>query len=599
MIELYTNNNQDTNKNGIILNPISCTITNKLNESNELEMDLPIDKYGIYKKVIRGSLIKAPTPDFNENQLYRVYDTKKCMSSNSVIVYARHILFDLNKKVIFNKNVQGHGQEVLDKILEDTKFIGISESNITDIRQYKMRNITNVLNGSEEDSFINIWGGEIECNNYNLNIPLKRGSHKGIRVTFGYNLEDIEEEITADEVITRIFPYSGDLVLSGNKPYVDSPLIAKYPEVYEQAIEMNDIKVKERTYDSEGNETTSEDAEGFNTEEEARAEMIKRCKKLYEEGADKVKANYVVKMKDLSKTQEYKKLGYDVLEKIALGDIVHCYNKNIDVEVDARCIGYTFDCINEEYEEIELGQFISGYFDNALTDLDNLYRKIIMEKQYILLRVDSLDNTMHSEIKITEDKIHSEVVNTKEELSSEITQTATEIKAEVKNTKDGLQSQITQNADKIESTVTRVGKAESKIKQNAEEISLKVSSGEEFSSEMKQNVDAFQFLFEEASGNKTEIDRNGITVYKGGFKIKNNNGDTIMWVDSNGVLRANFIGVDDINIYNTKKGKSTFYNCLANMEEIYTDKFSCDRLFVDGKHIYDYIVQVLKDKELL
>ena len=213
MIELYTNNTQDTSKNGVILNPISCTITNKLNESNELEMELPIDKDGFYKEVIRGSLIKVPTPDFEENQLYRVYDTKKCMSSNSIIVYARHILFDLNKKVIFNKNVQGHGQEVLDKILEDTNFTGTSESNIADIRQYKMRNITNVLNGSEEDSFINIWGGEIECNNYNLNIPLKRGSDKGIRVTFGYNLEDIEEEISADEVVTRIFPYSGELVL--------------------------------------------------------------------------------------------------------------------------------------------------------------------------------------------------------------------------------------------------------------------------------------------------------------------------------------------------------------------------------------------------
>lgn len=578
MIELYTNNTQDTSKNGVILNPISCTITNKLNESNELEMELPIDEDGFYKEVIRGSLIKVPNPDFEENQLYRVYDTKKCMSSNSIIVYARHILFDLNKKVIFNKNVQGHGQEVLDKILEDTNFTGTSESNIADIRQYKMRNITNVLNGSEEDSFINIWGGEIECNNYNLNIPLKRGSDKGIRVTFGYNLEDIEEEISADEVVTRIFPYSGELVLSGNKPYVDSPLISKYPEVYEQAIEMSDIKVKERTYDSEGNETTSEDAEGFNTEAEARAEMIKRCKKLYKEGADKVKANYVVKMKDLSKTVEYKRLGYDVLEKIALGDTVHCYNKNIDIEVDARCIGYTFDCINEEYEEIELGQFISGYFDNALTDLDNLYRKIIMEKQYILLRVDSLDNTMHSEIKITEDKIHSEVVNTKEQLSSEITQTANEIKLEVKNTKKNLQSQIDLQAD---------------------EINLKVSKGKDFSSEMKQNVDAFQFLFEEASGSKTEINRDGITVYQGGFKIKNKKGDTIMWVDSNGNLRSNFIGVDDINIYNTSKGSSMFYNCLANMDEIYTDKFSCDRLFVDGKHIYDYIVQVLENKGLI
>ncbi|NFN20140.1 endopeptidase, partial [Clostridium botulinum] len=184
-----------------------------------------------------------------------------------------------------------------------------------------MRSITNVIAGSEEDSFLNIWGGEIECNNYNLNIPLKRGKDRGIRVTFGYNLEDIEEEINSDTLVTRIYPYSGELVLGGNTPYIDSPLIDKYEDVYEQQVEMSDIKVKE----------DPEDKEGFNTEEEARNEMIKRCKKLYENGVDKIKANYKVNMANLKKTMEYKKYGYDVLEKICLGDTVHCYNKNIDI----------------------------------------------------------------------------------------------------------------------------------------------------------------------------------------------------------------------------------------------------------------------------
>ncbi|NFN20120.1 endopeptidase, partial [Clostridium botulinum] len=329
MIQLHLDD-KDTEKNGIILNPISCEISPVLNGEDELEMEIELDKEGIYKYISKERIITVPTPEFYEDQMYRIYDTKKCMSSNSMIVYARHIRFDANKKVIFNKNVQGNGQQVISKILEGTKFTGHSDSNITDIRQYKMRSITNVIAGSEEDSFLNIWGGEIECNNYNFNIPLRRGKDRGIRVTFGYNLEDIEEEINSDEVITRLYPYSGDLVLIGTQ-YVDSPLIGKYKQMYEQCIEMSDIKVKERIYDSDGNETTSPDTEGFDTEKEAREEMIKRCKKLYESGADKIKANYKVNMANLKKTMEYKKYGYDVLEKICLGDTVHCYNKNIDI----------------------------------------------------------------------------------------------------------------------------------------------------------------------------------------------------------------------------------------------------------------------------
>ncbi|NFN20142.1 endopeptidase, partial [Clostridium botulinum] len=104
-------------------------------------------------------------------------------------------------------------------------------------------------------------------------------------------------------------------------------------------------------------------------------------------------ANYKVNMANLKKTMEYKKYGYDVLEKICLGDTVHCYNKNIDIEVSARCISYRWDCINEEYIEIELGEYISNYIDENLNSIDNLYRKIVLEKQYILLKVDSLDNS--------------------------------------------------------------------------------------------------------------------------------------------------------------------------------------------------------------
>ncbi len=428
-------------------------------------MEIKLDKDGIYKYVSRGRIITVPTPEFNNDQMYRIYDTKKCMSSNSMIVYARHIRFDANKKVIFNKNVQGNGQQVISKILENTKFTGHSDSNITDIRQYKMRSITNVIAGSEEDSFLNIWGGEIECNNYNLNIPLKRGKDRGIRVTFGYNLEDIEEEINSDTLVTRIYPYSGELVLGGNTPYIDSPLIYKYEDVYEQQVEMSDIKVKENP----------EDKEGFNTEEEARNEMIKRCNKLYENGADKIKANYKVNIANLKNTIEYKKYGYDALEKICLGDTVHCYNKNINIEVSARCISYRWDCINEEYIEIELGEYISNYIDENLNSIDNLYRKIVLEKQYILLKVDSLDNSLSSKIELSEKNIDLKVTNLKDDLSAEI-----------------------ELADK--------------------KISAVVTEGDKDGS-WELDTDAFKVAFSGSTSDKVQIDRLGIIAQdnKGGY----------------------------------------------------------------------------------
>ncbi|NFH81692.1 endopeptidase [Clostridium botulinum] len=584
MIQLYTNNQKDLNKNGIILKPINGKIHSVLNGENELEMEVLLDKDGLYKNINRGCLITTPTPEFGgEPQAYRIYDTVKNMSSNTMTVYARHVFFDLNKKVIFNKNVTGNGQKVISKILEDTNFVGKSDSNITDIRQYKMRNIINVINGNEEDSFLNIWGGEIECNNYNLNIPLKRGKDRGIRVSFGYNLEDIEEEINANEVVTRIYPYSGDLVLSSNKPYVDSSLITKYQDISEQAIEMSDIKVKEK--DNEGNLT----GEGFNTRAEAEAEMIKRCKKLFDEGADKIKANYKVKMQDLSKTTEYKKLGYDVLEKICLGDTVHCYNKHIDIEVSARCISYTWDIVNEEFIQIELGQFISNYIDNNLSDLDNIYRKIVMTEQFITLRVDSLDNTLHSEIKMTAEQIRSEVVDTKEELESSITQTAKEIRSEVKDTKKELSSEINQQADKISAVVSEGDKSGS----------------------WELNKDAFRVAFNKAGGKRTEITEEGLAVYDGGLAVYDRKNNLVFSVLNDGTVRLGNITVQDLQINKIEKG-SGFYNALSHMDEMWIKDVGIGKLVIDSEGFYikdddygngynlkSYIKKVLREYDLI
>ncbi|NFG42079.1 endopeptidase [Clostridium botulinum] len=598
MIQLYTNNQQDFSKNGIVLNPVNGKIHQVLNGENELYMEIVLDKEGLYKHINRGCLITVPTPNFKENQAYRIYDTVKNMSSNTLTVYARHIFFDLNKKIIFNKSVQGNGQQVLFKILEDTNFNGKSESNIKDIRQYKMRNIINVINGNEEDSFLNIWGGEIECNNYNLNIPLRRGKDRGIRVSFGYNLEDIEEEINADEVVTRIYPYSEDLVLSSNTPYIDSPLITKYQDVYEQAIEMSDIKVKEN----------AEDEEGFDTREQAEQEMIKRCKKLFDEGADKIKANYKVKMQDLSKTIEYKRLVYDVLEKICLGDTVHCYNKNIDIEVSARCISYDWDIVNKEFIEIELGQFISNYIDINLSDLDNLYKKIVLTEQFITLRVDSLDNNLHAQIEITADAIREEVENKEKGLITTIEKTAEGIKQEVEDLEKNTNSEINQLSDEINQRVTDK-EFNSYKKQTSNEISEKISKGDDFSSEMKHNVQAFKFLFNDASDGKTEITKEGIDVYKGGFRAYDNDNNLVFYVLRNGTVNLGATEIKELHINKTDE-HSEFYRTLANMESVWfnevgTNKLNCnaENFYIDGDNLDDYIdrraYKMLKNQGLI
>ena len=267
-----------------------------------------------------------------------------------------------------------------------------------------------------------------------------------------------------------------------------------------------------------------------------------------------------------------------MLEKICLGDTVHCYNKNIDIEVEVRCISYKWDCVNEEYIEIELGQFISSYVD--------------MQNQII--------SDTNKKIDDTKDELKDDIADAKEEtnnLKVVMEKRDSEIELSVTNEAENRTTAIEVLDGKIEERVTQ-GEFGTYKTQTEKEISQKVSAGTEFSSELKQNVSVFQFLFEGASDGKTEIGADGITVYEGGFKIKDNSDNTIMRIDSDGTIVCNTIGVDNLVLHDIEKGGS-FYNSVANMEELYCDKYSCARLYIDGVHIYDYIVDVLKNKGLI
>ena len=87
-------------------------------------------------------------------------------------------------------------------------------------------------------------------------------------------------------------------MLEGNTPWVDSKLINKYTHIKMRVVEFADVKVKE----------SSEGEEGFNTIEEARAELVKRCNKLYESGIDKPLVNYKIDMINLANTTAYEGL---------------------------------------------------------------------------------------------------------------------------------------------------------------------------------------------------------------------------------------------------------------------------------------------------
>ena len=345
-IEIYLKTNTNYEMNGdITLTPISCTY--KASE-HLVTLEHPIDDIGRWKYIDYENVISVE--DDGKKKRYRIFNVVKSLCS--ITAYARPIFFDLIDTILLDvRPTNKTGQQALEDILKGTGFKAHSNISTLNTAYYIRKNIVEAILGDDENSFLNRWGGEVLLDNFDIYINDKIGSDNGVRVELGYNLNEIEEDINIEEVATRIIPtgYNG-IMLDGSTPWVDSPLIKKYTKPKMRVINFDDVKVKE----------SEADEEGFNTIEEARQELVKRCNKLYEEGIDKPSVNYKIDMINLANTTAYKE--YIKLVTVNEGDTVTCCIPGLDIDVKARVIDFEKDLITGEYISLELGNAISNFF---------------------------------------------------------------------------------------------------------------------------------------------------------------------------------------------------------------------------------------------
>lgn len=362
MIQLYKRENTNYSNNGdYILQPTSCTLEQKINDTWILTLEYPFSETEEYNEIINEAVIAVPTTT-SEKQLYRIYNTEN--TDDGITALARPIFLDsANDTMLLDvRPTLCTGKVALDKMCAGTKYTADSDIIDTNTAYYIRKNLIEAIASDDEQSFLNRWGGEIDYDNFKIIVNKRLGRDKGVRVAFGKNLQSITETINFDNIVTRILPiaYNG-YTLEINNPYVNSEKINNYAIIRTRVIEYSDVKLKE---DCSGDEI------GYSDLTLLRAELVRRCNLEYENGIDLPVANYAVNMIDLSQTEEYK--DYAILEKVQLGDTVHCKHKKLNIETSARAISISYDCINRRINNIELGEFIPNYID----DMSSIFKRV-------------------------------------------------------------------------------------------------------------------------------------------------------------------------------------------------------------------------------
>lgn len=333
-----------------ISNPI---ITEVINGEYSLEFEYIKDGW-LAEYIEEENVLKA---DHNgSEQLFRITYIEK--NINTIKVLSRHIIFDLVDNFVDDVYpISKTAQEGIQWILDRTQFAhGFSTwSDITDLRsaRYVRKNLNEVF-FSADNSVLNTWGGEFQFDNLTLKLYSQRGADNNLNIRYGKNLTGIDFKLDMSTVATRIMPIGRDGLLLPEK-YIDSTHIHLYKAPIIKKIEF-DIGVDD--------DTTAEEAYDL-----LRAEAAS----LYASGIDYPKVSVKVDFIELSKVSEYS--DYSAMESANIGDTVHIYISNLNIDTTARIVKTQYDCLLERFVKLELGAVTPNYINQTttsiITELDN------------------------------------------------------------------------------------------------------------------------------------------------------------------------------------------------------------------------------------
>lgn len=361
MIQVYRAENTDYNHNGdMTLFPSSAILTAAINDVWSVQLEHPIDAFGRWKYLTDGAVVKLPS--FNGEQLFRVKETEK--TDSGVTAVLEPIFMDaMDDCFLLDVNPTGkNGQEALDMMTApNPKYKG--KSNILTVTDgsYQYQNLIEAINGDDEGSFVNRWGGEILFDNYTINVNYQIGQDNGVELRYGKNIPEdgLTESVDTRDVVTRIYPlaYNG-YPMSGNG-CVDSPLISRYPTVKTRTMTFDDVKMRADAQESDAEKGVTI----CDTQEELDAALKARCDAQYSAGVDKPKVTIAADMVLLENTSQYRE--YAALEKVSLGDTVRCIHSRLGITTRERVIELTYDCIGQKVAGVVLGQKSANYFDKV------------------------------------------------------------------------------------------------------------------------------------------------------------------------------------------------------------------------------------------
>lgn len=336
---------------GQLAEALSCTVEEKRNGSYELEMEYPAE--GIhFKELQTWRIILAKPNDTSQPQPFEIYNISDVMDG-TVTVRAQHVSYRLSGIPVEPFTATGI-VSVMQGLLEHSQLshpftVWTDIANTT--TKYTLsvpRSFRECLGGSDGSilqTFSGSRGCEYEFDRFQIKLHAHRGRDNGVRIEYGKNLTNVQQDTNISSVYTGVLAYWVDSQDNTNR--VDGPINfienhLSYPRENILILDASSEYQEKPTAEQLG-----EYASKYATDNDIGSPSV----------------NITASFEALWQTEEYKDIA--PLERVSLCDTVTIWFPDLGIDATSQVIRTNYDVLRERYNEIELGDMQQSFSDSV------------------------------------------------------------------------------------------------------------------------------------------------------------------------------------------------------------------------------------------
>ena len=336
---------------GALSDCLSCEVTEERNGAFEMGMKYPVTGKN-YEELANERLIKAKPNDTAKDQVFRIYRITTPLNG-VVSVYAQHISYDLSNIAALKWSSENISPTLaMERVFQNTA----TPHNFTCQTEYseakafavsKPQSVRACL-GGVAGSFLDLWGGEYEWDNFKVIHHQRRGQQTGVVIEYGKNLTQMEHDADNTDVYTDILPYAVQTDEAGNETVVTLPEVLI--SITGSELVRRKTLIKDFTENFDFGVTITEDA----LRAKANSYLAANPKGV-------TAPTLTVAFVPLWKQPEYAA----VLERVSLCDTVTIRHSVLGITAKAKVIKTVYDTLSEKYVSVTLGNAKSNFINTV------------------------------------------------------------------------------------------------------------------------------------------------------------------------------------------------------------------------------------------